>query len=1462
MTTSISMTFPYPEDGQLFRCPVCQLSYKMFTSLTRHLSAQHPGRVEFTFKCGECSQCFSTKRSISIHYGRAHPPGQRSPSSIQCRTSTISAAFQCSYCSESLPSKRSLGQHVRNQHAAEASKDRAEAAANTTCREWSPAEHARFLDALEKYGPDSNVRLAAAVATKSTKQVANHKRVFLRNNPNWISHHPPPVATRHSTADSEEDCDPALPEPGATPASDVTPPCVTTHTPDAPTPGPGTPPRSGDGDAAPQGGSGGVVSDLETMLLSCHLSPSPSPVCEAASGSRTLCASQSVSSHLSPSPVCEAVSGSRTLCASQSVSSHLSPSPVCEAASGSRTLCASQSVSSTLSPSPVCETAPGSGTLSASQSVPFTCTPLSLSQPFPTVTPPASSAAVALNPRAALFVPSQQPVISVPPLSSPVSGSPSLSPSVAPSLPSAGTSSGPAHVSVPSPDDLSNSDERPAVPEDQQATAREEQREDAAERLKVLRGQAMTTFSDSYGHLLGRPLSDDDWALFVAKVDALLEDLSQLVSSRRTNNPTAPWRQRNGARMRAGARRNSANSRHPRRRSSLLEEVSPLQEESTLDDSTQSEAPASRRGRHRRRRAAQAKRLQQLYRANKKRCMRDLLGEEKKSCPIEPQRLFEHFSVPAARLGEATPAWIEDINEPAPPGSEADMTSPVEVSEVAAQLRRLPWQSAPGPDSVPYQLWKATPESAELLTELYNTCLVNHKIPPSWKASNTCLIYKKGDESVPKNWRPISLQPTVYKIMAAVLAKRLASWAITNKKISTSQKGFLPMEGCAEHCFLMESLLCDSKRRRKNLRILWLDLKNAFGSVSHDLLWEMMRRLGVPLDFTTLCQEIYSGSSQRVRCEAGWTDDIPITVGIKQGCPLSPLLFNLALEGLLRELARRGTGYRFENGSCVGQLAYADDLCLVAETKEELEEWMEVVTEFTGWSHLSLNVGKCGCLSMINRGSRGRYVEPFSPLYGSEPIPALKWEDTYKYLGVEIGRPRSGKVDPLLQQIEELVDTILGSLLTDWQKVDAINTFAMSKLTYALNSSTLNRSWAARLDAIIRRKLKKAIRLPVRTTSNFFHLPTHMGGLGLFSVEDALESSMVMRTLKYLTSRDLLVSSLAWDQLIATMLKRTGNQPSDATEALSFLNTPPPRGEYAKGDVRSLWSMVRNALKYLGLSLEHGDEDSYFVTSGESAAKAGKWKAVAAVLRKAREQRRLTLMLECKDQGRSFHLLSQSQSSNHWIAGGNYTSFAEYRFAIRGRLNLLPVKTVVKRAGKNINTTCPKCKSQPESLGHVLNACTPNTGLMRERHNAVLRRLVKAVRKEGKDVFVEQSISPDNLRPDLVVRDQETRQTVVVDVTIPYEASDEAFSKARAEKLQKYEGLRRWMENQTEYSTTTVYPFVVGSLGGWDNNNTAALRALGIARNYSVLFSKLCCTDAIKGSLAIWKARSSPRSSS
>ncbi len=146
-------------------------------------------------------------------------------------------------------------------------------------------------------------------------------------------------------------------------------------------------------------------------------------------------------------------------------------------------------------------------------------------------------------------------------------------------------------------------------------------------------------------------------------------------------------------------------------------------------------------------------------------------------------------------------------------------------------------------------------------------------------------------------------------------------------------------------------------------------------------------------------------------------------------------------------------------------------------------------------------------------------------------------------------------------------------------------------------------------------------------------------------------------------------------------------------------------------------------------------------------------------------------------------------------------------------------------------------------------------GLIRARHNTVLQRLVRAIPKDGVNVFVEQDISPDHLRPDIVLHDPATKRAVVVDVTVPYESGPGAIQEARQKKLLKYAGLRTWMLGQEEYQDVTVHAFVVGSLGAWDQDNSVAVRDLGIRRGYTKLFYKLCVADAIKGSFAIWKAR-------
>ena len=391
-----------------------------------------------------------------------------------------------------------------------------------------------------------------------------------------------------------------------------------------------------------------------------------------------------------------------------------------------------------------------------------------------------------------------------------------------------------------------------------------------------------------------------------------------------------------------------------------------------------------------------------------------------------------------------------------------------------------------------------------------------------------------------------------------------------------------------------------------------------------------------------------------------------------------------------------------------------------------------------------------------------------------------------------------------------------------------MNTFAISKTAIFCTLRRLTHPAADSLDTQIRKLVKKHLRLPVRTNCAFLHLSTRRGGLGLRSISQAWDRATITRATKSLSSSDRTVSDVAWAKLRATIQKRMGTPPTSAEEMFHFLNTPPRRNEGSKEDVRSLWAVVRRPLSRHGVSLAQDEEGRLllridcitrrrpFLTPGERLVMSEPWKLYFLI--------RIRVVL--------FPLISQHHSSNNWIFSGKYVSFADYRFAIRERPNLLPVAVVKKRIKKTTITSCPLYKAHPETLGHLLNSCTPLVGLMRARHNLILRRLVNAIPRENNDIFVEQRFLPANLKPDIVVLNRSSRDATVVDVTCPYEGECDSFKKARAEKEQKYAGLKEWMKDNN-YNSVTVHAFIFGSLGAWDLENLKTLKALHISVKYS-----------------------------
>lgn len=113
---------------------------------------------------------------------------------------------------------------------------------------------------------------------------------------------------------------------------------------------------------------------------------------------------------------------------------------------------------------------------------------------------------------------------------------------------------------------------------------------------------------------------------------------------------------------------------------------------------------------------------------------------------------------------------------------------------------------------------------------------------------------------------------------------------------------------------------------------------------------------------------------------------------------------------------------------------------------------------------------------MVNINPK-KYVDPFEPLLGSSPIPALKWEDRYKYLGCKLGTNPKAALEESKRLFLEESTAICQSLLTYWQKIDTIKRFTKPQLDYKLRTLLPSRSWAKDVDS----SLKKGLCLPGRT---------------------------------------------------------------------------------------------------------------------------------------------------------------------------------------------------------------------------------------------------------------------------------------------------------------------------------------------------------------------------------------------
>ena len=252
-----------------------------------------------------------------------------------------------------------------------------------------------------------------------------------------------------------------------------------------------------------------------------------------------------------------------------------------------------------------------------------------------------------------------------------------------------------------------------------------------------------------------------------------------------------------------------------------------------------------------------------------------------------------------------------------------------------AAIKSLKNGKAAGVDNIPAELIKnGGDEVVDLLTTICNKIWQTGEWPSTWTQSLIIIIPKKGNLQLCNNYRTISLISHASKVMLKVLLNRLKPQA--EEIIAEEQAGFRSKRSTTEQIFNLRVLCEKFTQHQQDIFHVFIDFKKAFDRVWHDALWATMKRYNMGRKLIKTIQQFYAKASSAVLTQGLVGEWFSTSVGVRQGCLLSPTLFNIFLERIMTEALYDHQGTVSIGGRNITNLRFADDIDGVAGKEEEL----------------------------------------------------------------------------------------------------------------------------------------------------------------------------------------------------------------------------------------------------------------------------------------------------------------------------------------------------------------------------------------------------------------------------------------------------------------------------------------------------------------------------------------------
>ena len=227
------------------------------------------------------------------------------------------------------------------------------------------------------------------------------------------------------------------------------------------------------------------------------------------------------------------------------------------------------------------------------------------------------------------------------------------------------------------------------------------------------------------------------------------------------------------------------------------------------------------------------------------------------------------------------------------------------LREVERMVKMVKIGKAPGVDGITGEMIKKGGKCVnEWLQMLFERCRKEGKVPEDWRRSCVLPIYKgKGDRRDCGSYRGISLLSIVGKVYGRLLVERIRE--TTEGKVGEEQGGFRRGKGCVDQIFTLKQLNEKYTEGGKELHLAFIDLEKAYDRVDRAALWKVMELYGVGEKLRKAVESMYEEGKACVRVcgeETGW---FKVDRGLRQGCVMFPWLFNVYMDGVMREFKEK-----------------------------------------------------------------------------------------------------------------------------------------------------------------------------------------------------------------------------------------------------------------------------------------------------------------------------------------------------------------------------------------------------------------------------------------------------------------------------------------------------------------------------------------------------------------------------